>query len=59
MTVPTERLRHLAMLVGFDLAPILNEAADEIDLLRDRLKYMENKYGKIDWDATQNRDVSG
>ena len=51
MTVPTERLRHLAMLVGFDLAPILNEAADEIDLLRDRLEYMENKYGKIDWDA--------
>ena len=35
----------------FDVPPIQMTAADEIDRLRYRLEYMENKYGKIDWDA--------
>ena len=36
----------------FEVPPIQTTAADEIDRLRYRLEYMENKYGKIDWDAT-------
>ena len=35
----------------FDVPPIQMTAADEIDRLRYCLEYMENKYGKIDWDA--------
>ncbi len=35
----------------FQTAPIQHQAADEIDRLRYRLEFMENKYGKIDWDA--------
>ncbi len=30
MTDLVERLRHMAKLVGFDLAPLLNEAADRL-----------------------------
>jgi hypothetical protein len=28
------------------------DAFEECNVLRERLEYMENKYGRIDWDAT-------
>jgi hypothetical protein len=51
MTDIVERLRkgeaHGVLIPCDDL----KEAADEIERLRFRLEYMENKYGKIAWDA--------
>jgi hypothetical protein len=40
MTELVNRLRHIAKLVGFDLGPLLNEAADEIEKLRDQPQYL-------------------
>lgn len=34
------------------VAANIEEAAKEIERLRFRLNYMEEKFGKIDWDAT-------